>query len=319
MLTRDEIIWGYRYVLGHEPDEHAIEVHRVHADVATFRRILLECSEFRSLGIGPYAETRWVLAPGPSPQDRIWVDVADRMIGYDVIHGVFEPRLTRAFRALVGAGHTVLDVGANVGWYTLAAARGVGEGGRVVAVEPNPDIAVRLRASVEANGFEARVAVVVEALGDAPGRATLGRPRQVANYGNAFLVETPDAALFECHDVAVGRLDDMPFPRLDLVKIDCEGAEALVLGGGLRTIGTHRPLVVSEVFDAQLRLVSRCTAADYLARYGELGYVAYLVEDDLPVEPLAGWRDFGGRDHVNVVFVPREREPDIATRLRSTA
>lgn len=308
MLTVDEVIWGYRYILGHDPDAHAIEVHRHQADVATFRRILLGSFEFRSLGIGPYAETRWVLAPGPHETDRIWVDVADRMVGHDVIQGSFEPGLTRLFSRLVRPGDRVVDVGANVGWYTLLAAGLVGESGHVTAFEPNPVIAERLSRSVAESRHEGRVTVVAEALSDEAGVSVLARPRRVANFGNAFLFAEADEASYERHPVRLSRLDEAGIGRVDVVKIDCEGAEVLAMRGAAATLAAHRPLVMTEIFDAQLALVSRSSAAAYMAMMSEWSYSGYLIDDASgEVQRLPAWIALPDRDHANVLFVPSER------------
>jgi hypothetical protein len=73
-----------------------------------------------------------------------------------IFEGYWEFWLTRHFAEVIRPGDTVLDIGANLGYYTLLAADLVGSEGRVVAIEPNPDVFRRLSASIAVNGFTPR-------------------------------------------------------------------------------------------------------------------------------------------------------------------
>src|SRR5208283_897383 len=79
-----------------------------------------------------------------------------------------------ALAALARPGMTVLDIGANLGLYSLLLARSVGPSGRVIAFEPDPDLCALLRANCAANGL-ANVEAHNMALGAAPGRMILSR------------------------------------------------------------------------------------------------------------------------------------------------
>src|SRR5262245_30539798 len=86
--------------------------------------------------------------------------------------GIFESETVELFLKLLAPGMTALDVGANVGQYTLLAAQRVGPSGRVHAFEPTPHVAAKLRANVRLNGFR-NVTVAEMAVGDHCGEATL--------------------------------------------------------------------------------------------------------------------------------------------------
>ena len=68
--------------------------------------------------------------------------------------GTYEPEETRLFRSKCRPGDTVIDVGANVGWYTVIASKLVGKKGRVIAFEPEPVNFAILKKNVLANGCE---------------------------------------------------------------------------------------------------------------------------------------------------------------------
>ena len=143
------------------------------------------------------------------------------------------------------AGGTALDVGANLGEWTVPLARKAGAGGRVLAVEPNPAIAEALGRTLRINNL--RQAEVLDiALSDRAGTATLAL--SAASSGEARLAEprTGERGIA----VPTRRLDDLAaergLDRLDLVKIDVEGHERQVLEGGAQTLVRFRPALVIE-------------------------------------------------------------------------
>ena len=92
---------------------------------------------------------------------KIFVDTRDiGLTPHILVDGMWEPAVLEVFRRVVGGGMTVVDIGANIGWYSLLAASRVGEKGSVIAFEPNEDLVRLLRRSAEVNGFGGRLTVV---------------------------------------------------------------------------------------------------------------------------------------------------------------
>ena len=162
--------------------------------------------------------------------------------------GANELPVQMALTRFLRPGDTFYDVGGNIGFFSLIAARLVGPTGKVVAVEPVPRNAEIIRRNAARNGF-ANVTVLEKALGAAPGTAAL----QVTRHpGGATLSTTeipPDA--IGTLSVTVATLDDLILrgnlgaPRL--VKIDVEGTEIEVMKGMTRTLAEVRPAVLFEV------------------------------------------------------------------------
>src|SRR5207248_8868819 len=99
----------------------------------------------------------------------------------------YERATAGVIAAALRPGDVYVDVGAHVGCHTLVAARVVGPAGLVVAVEPNPPSASRLRRNLALNGFEARAQVLEVAASDGPGTALLYPSDDPTNSGGASL------------------------------------------------------------------------------------------------------------------------------------
>lgn len=148
------------------------------------------------------------------------------------------------FAEQLGPGSVVVDVGANHGIYTLLAANRVGKDGMVLAIEPTPETMRYLSESVRLSEAS-NVRLVEAALGDHEGEVELFVG---PNSGwNSFAAAEPNAVPVK---VALRRLDaivsEAGAHRVDLIKIDAEGAEELVLRGAVRVLTQFRPKVMFE-------------------------------------------------------------------------
>jgi FkbM family methyltransferase len=162
----------------------------------------------------------------------------------------FEPEVLAALLRLVGAGDTVLDIGANIGWFSLHLARRVGPAGTVHAFEPEPFNHRLLLANAQANGLSCIVPHAV-ALGAETGQALL---HTTAHNGGMHRLYASVCCEGPAVVVPVRRLDDLLAPgTVRLVKIDVEGYEPEVLRGGRALLSTPpRPRVVSEYCPASM-------------------------------------------------------------------
>jgi FkbM family methyltransferase len=153
----------------------------------------------------------------------------------------YEPETAEYFAQTLGPGHVFVDIGANHGYFAMLAAALVGDAGRVIAFEPNPQVFRQLKMHVALNGFEPRVLLMPSALADAPGEAKLYVSQEETNSGLSSLAPGAEAlaagSLSEAHTVSVPLdtfdrwLAASAVDRVDLVKIDVEGAESRVLAG----------------------------------------------------------------------------------------
>lgn len=164
----------------------------------------------------------------------VWSATDDPVVSAELrTHGTWEAqKMAQWVRALTlfNGTATVLDVGANVGVFALAAKANGAR--RVIAVEPVPAHVAMLRESIRRNGVE--VAVIAAAASNASGTAEMLMAldnRGGSSLSNANLSRTEKVA------VRLVRLDDVVPERVDVVKVDVEGHESCVLSGARRVFG----------------------------------------------------------------------------------
>ena len=176
-------------------------------------------------------------------------------------------------RMLVPEGSTVVDVGANIGFFTRRFAKWVGPQGQVIALEPAPANFADLTEAVREDGMGDRVALLRVAAAAYGGVAQL--KLNPLHPGDHRL--SPDGTGIE---VTTVRLDDVlaaqKWPKVSLVKVDVQGAEACVLDGAEQTLGHLRPAWFVEVDDDHLRAMGS-SAANLVRRFAGHGYGVHNV------------------------------------------
>jgi FkbM family methyltransferase len=160
--------------------------------------------------------------------------------------GAYEKAEVDLSRALIEPGASILDVGANVGFYSLTFARLIPDV-RICAFEPIPSTFDYLRRHVALNGV-ANVRIFDFGFSDREGRTTFYfYPEGSGNASLANLSAGPSVREVVC---PLRRLDDFVRSEgiaVDFLKCDVEGAELLVFRGGVETLRTHRPIVLTEM------------------------------------------------------------------------
>ena len=180
--------------------------------------------------------------------------------------GTYERDAQRMFRTFVREGMVVYDVGANVGFFTLLAARLAGRSGRVYSFEPVPRNLQYLRKHVEANAAST-VTVMDIALSSRKGTA---RFASAHNPSIGRLDASGDV------EVRTETIDDLvssgQIPPPAFVKMDVEGAEHDVLTGAVSVLQKHKPVILLSTHGTTVH--DRCCA--FLR---ELGYELRITRD----------------------------------------
>jgi FkbM family methyltransferase len=209
-----------------------------------------------------YALTWVQVRQGPAA--GIWLRLNPRT-GHDVMQGAGETEVQKALYEHLTPGMTFYDVGANIGFFSLLAARLTGPSGRVVAFEADPEIAGRLREHGKRNGFS-WLSVEEKAVCAESGASFFLRcdPGTSPDRGLGRVVAVPGAATIQVQSVS---LDDyvQRSPAPDFIKCDVEGAEVEVFQGARRLLTEKRPIVVCEMHGEDKRHT-------LVAEFSRLGY-----------------------------------------------
>jgi FkbM family methyltransferase len=221
------------------------------------------------------------------------------------VAGSFEPNEFAFLRRTLRPGMTFVDIGANEGLFTLFAARRVGGAGRVIAVEPSDRERRILDRNVARNGL-ANVTVVPHALAAESGTAELliapGRHGLHNTLGNFIYAYEGEIAVAR-QTVAVETLDGLQqrlaLGRVDVMKIDVEGAEVKVLTGGRRLLSTSRPILLVEVNEEALRCQG-ASADTLLKLLRALDYHIHVFNEHGLTEPWTEGRPLSA----NIVAMP---------------
>ena len=213
------------------------------------------------------------------PEFRLFIRLDDWVIGARIaLRRSYEAHVARVVRDLLHPGMHVLDLGANIGYYTLLAATRVGPTGHVTAFEPDSGNIKLLARSVAANGllnvtlFPCAVAAETSAL------------RLIMDDSNGHLASPETTGGQRVQAVTLDRLLGTSF-RVDVIKMDIEGAEGLALAGMTRLIAAQRPLIICEFSPPALHTVSRHAPERFLAHLRDLGYELFVIDQRDGVSP----------------------------------
>jgi len=182
----------------------------------------------------------------------------------------YEARVYQAFIQRIEKGMRVFDIGAHIGLFTLAAAKRVGNEGRVYAFEPSTEAAEILNHHIRLNGWQDRVEVVRAVVCDVDGvvpfyveglsvAASLGRE----NIEAPLKVETPS--------VTLDRFCKVRSIKPDVLKVDVEGAELLVLRGARDLLMTENLSIFCEIHPGRMQYC-QSSLAELDAFLGNIGY-----------------------------------------------
>jgi len=215
---------------------------------------------------------------------------------YNLYKDRLEAGPIRMLRQYVRPKSFVIDVGANIGFFTRKFATWVSDGGKVIAVEPEAVNYAHLERAIAEAGLTDVVETILAAVADTTGQGLLE-----INPGHAGDHKLGTSGV----PVALTTIDDIltarGWPEVSLIKVDVQGAELRVLAGARRTLERFRPALFLEVDDQQLRqsgssageLLTSATAQGYTihSRVGEGISVSLSVEEALALVQTKKYED----------------------------
>ena len=244
-------------------------------------------------------------APHPAPQQRyfylgpdlaltrlnsgilLYVDPLDEHVSANVIaHGHWERGLHEAVLSLLAPGARVVEVGANIGYYTMSMALRVGAEGHVTAFEGNPRMVGLIERSARLNGVHDRVRLVGKAAMDVAGEVTFVTSRR--NSGGGFVsiwshLPYDDGVAITVEAV---RLDDMQCGRVDMIRIDAEGTEPFILRGAAGILEGYPDIVVVMEWSV-VQIASRTSAPEFVEWMTGMGFRFWRIGFDGGFTPVS--------------------------------
>jgi FkbM family methyltransferase len=171
-----------------------------------------------------------------------------------LMQGSYEPKWSSIFLSHVRSGADIIDVGANIGFYTIGAAR---KGGRVFSIEPTDGAYRRLCENIILNNVSDRVITFNGVASDIEGTQDLHFVEGMEEYSSMNKIHEPYIAgnksnLSKVPSRTIDSLVEEHGLKPTLIKSDTEGAELMVFSGASHTLKTYRPVVMAELSDTLL-------------------------------------------------------------------
>ncbi|MGE5268051.1 MAG: FkbM family methyltransferase [Thiohalocapsa sp.] len=294
-------MWGYRLLLGREPENaQVLDTYCSRTDIVGR---LIGSAEFAAQEIIDPAEAQAQMGPRNVFRDPVaipyhgcefviskWADLARDLASPEGYEGWVLPYFLDKCRD----GMTVLDVGASWGVYALPAAKRVRPNGRVFAVEVSPQNCRVLLHNAKHNGLD-NVQILAVGASDRVGTAWL--PIQTRSNTNSIVPNIPDNGFewFSAESEIVPTLPlDLLRPhigRVDVMKMDIDGTEYRACLGASELLAACRPTVFLEYCPSLLRVLSGIEPGQLLKLFLDMGYAIEVLHRARPREAMTGMSD----------------------------
>jgi FkbM family methyltransferase len=155
------------------------------------------------------------------------------------VYGIYEEFETNLIKQEVKKGDVILDIGANIGYYTLIFAKLVGESGKVYAFEPDPTNFALLKKNIEANGYN-NVVLIQKAVSNKSEKIKLYISKE--NRGDHRIYPSYESR--QTVEIECVRIDDYNIPKVDFIKMDIQGSELGAIQGMENLLNLNQPLTL---------------------------------------------------------------------------
>jgi FkbM family methyltransferase len=312
--TPDDVYHCFRLLLGRPPSATEWPGHQafVGREIEQVVRTYLSSREFKNRNLLAAPTDDYVLLDLADFQ--LYVPAQDVVVGAPLLHHkTYEPHVSAAIRATLRPGMTFVDIGANIGFFTMLGAHLVGPTGRVFAFEPYQLNVKLLFLSAQLNGY-AHVRVFPFAASNAEGLLAFDN---VGSNGHVTAPLPDLSSVLVTTLVYAAKLDAVlhDVAHVDAIKIDVEGGEYRALQSGRELLARSRPVIFSEFSPPALAALSAVDGETYLRL---LLIDQHYVIDTLAVDGSVTecGRDVGGVmrafeesgiDHIDIVARPTAR------------
>ncbi len=275
--TPDDLWNCYRLLLGREPDPLGFSAY------AAIIERGMPCDELVRMFVASPEFAVRLRAPADPTITRakldgfeLFVPQADAVVGEQILSGgIYEPHVTRAFLDALRENQTIVDVGANIGYFSVLAARKIGASGSVIAIEALARNVRLLLANTKINDLD-NVTIVPHGASDREGFVTLMSMGSIASSREAIL---DDLTTVNAFDLAYATTIDtlLPTKPVHVIKVDIDGFDYRAMLGAKACLTRSHPEIFAEFAPALLSQFSGIKPADYLKFFLDCGYDDFSV------------------------------------------
>jgi len=190
---------------------------------------------------------------------------------------LYEPEITQFLKNVLKKGMNVINIGANIGYHTLLAARQVGPKGKVFAFEPFPETAELLEKNVDVNGYK-NVQIISMAVSDKTETSYLALK---SDSGHNFVVSKPTND-YDTIEIPTTTIDDY-FDnnlKIDFIIMDAEGYEPKILDGMKNILEKNPNIKILTEYNPHTLLAADTSKYDFLEKIEKLGFIIQRIISD---------------------------------------
>lgn len=212
---------------------------------------------------------------------RMQLDVTEYLQAHLFVFGDYELPTIRFLRSVLKPGSVCLDVGAQMGYLSLAMATAADRRTVVHSFEPESNNAARLRENVALNSLS-NITLHQTAVSTVDGslKLYLSNDRNAGTHSTVFIESNVSSEFVEIPSITLESFArEKRLSSIDLIKIDVEGAEIDVINGALTVLKQHKPLVIMELSD-HLQQARGQTCAEFKEFMASYGYSAYFINEN---------------------------------------
>src|ERR1700691_944188 len=273
-----DVFWSYRLFLLRNPEfeDASSYTGRMPPDLRQLAKSFLDSPEFHAVWRDARQPLEDLVLLTENEGLRFWFNLRDRAIGHGIALGRYERDLTSFVRKTVKPGMNCLDVGANLGYFSVGMAKLTGRDGSVYSFEPFQASYDLLVKNVKENGVEGVVHPMQLAASDRSGEGSLFFRADPLNdnFGSMFVSERAQNGHLHSSAVSRARIDDVVprNPPIQFVKIDVEGSEIPALKGMAGIIERDHPTIAIEVNELALARGNGSTPEELIGILKGFGY-----------------------------------------------
>jgi len=235
---------------------------------------------------------------------RMQLDITEYLQAHLYVFGDYELPTIRFLRSVLTTGSVCLDVGAQMGYLSLAMATAADRGTVVHSFEPESNNAARLLENVALNDLH-NITLHQTAVSTVDGslKLYLSNDRNAGTHSTVYIESNVSSEFVEIASVTLESFaQQQNLASIDLIKIDVEGAEIDVINGALQVLKQHKPLVIMELSD-HLQQARGQTCTEFKEFMASYGYSAYFINEN---GTLRGCPTNAAHINDNIVFLHPE-------------